>query len=82
MREVLERNGMPQPDEVEYGFGCIRLFFHETKTVVVVDIDEDPDGEDNTEDVDIDEWDDLGEEHENRGPPFMTFPLPGHEQRN
>ncbi|HTU85944.1 MAG TPA: hypothetical protein VMF57_10245 [Solirubrobacteraceae bacterium] len=40
MRELLEENGLPQPDHVEYGFTCIRLFFMDTKTVVVVDIDE------------------------------------------
>jgi len=39
MRELLEDNGLPQPDYVEYGFTCIRLFFNDTKTVVVVDID-------------------------------------------
>ena len=42
MRDLLEAGGLPQPDFVEYGFTCIRLFFNETKTVVVVDID-DPD---------------------------------------
>ena len=40
MRELLEENDMPQPDHVEYGFTCIRLFFNETKTVVVVEIDD------------------------------------------
>lgn len=40
MRELLEDNGLPQPDLVEYGFGCIRLFFNDVKHVVVVDIDE------------------------------------------
>lgn len=40
MRDLLERGGLPQPDYVEYGFTCIRLFFEETKTVVVIDIDE------------------------------------------
>ena len=40
MRELLEDGGLPQPDHVEYGFTCIRLFFEETKTVVVIDIDE------------------------------------------
>jgi hypothetical protein len=40
MRDLLEENGLPQPDSVEYGFGCIRLFFHHTKHVVIVDIDE------------------------------------------
>jgi len=40
MRELLESEGIPPPDEVEYGFGCIRLFFRASKTVVVVDIDD------------------------------------------
>ena len=40
MRELLEQEGLPPPDEVEYGFGCVRLFFHETKTVVIVDVDD------------------------------------------
>lgn len=43
MRELLEENGMPQPDFVEYGFTCIRLFYNDKKVVVVIDID-DPDG--------------------------------------
>jgi hypothetical protein len=42
MRALLEDNGLPQPDMVEYGFTCIRLFFEDTKTVVVVDIDDPP----------------------------------------
>jgi hypothetical protein len=44
MRALLEDNGLPQPDMVEYGFTCIRLIFEETKTVVVVDIDDPPEG--------------------------------------
>jgi hypothetical protein len=44
MRNLLEENGLPQPDEVEYGLTCIRLFFHHTKHMIVVDIDE-PDEE-------------------------------------
>ena len=43
MRELLEESDLPQPDFVEYGFTCIRLFFNETKVVVVIDID-DPEG--------------------------------------
>jgi hypothetical protein len=43
MREFLEDNGLPQPDSVEYGDTCIRLFYEESKTCVVVDIDEPPD---------------------------------------
>jgi hypothetical protein len=40
MRELLEEDGLPQPGAVEYGYGCVRLFFFTTKTVVVVDIDD------------------------------------------
>jgi hypothetical protein len=40
MRELLEDNGLPQPDYVEYGFTCIRLFFNDTKHVVIIDIDD------------------------------------------
>ena len=44
MRELLEQNGLPEPDHVEYGYTCIRLFFHRAKQVVVIDIDEPDDG--------------------------------------
>ena len=44
MRELLEDQGLPPPDAVEYGYTCVRLFWHETKTVVIVDIDEPPPG--------------------------------------
>jgi hypothetical protein len=44
MRTLLEQGGLPQPDMVEYGSTCIRLFFEDSKTVVVIDIDEPPDG--------------------------------------
>jgi hypothetical protein len=40
LRELIEEGGMPQPDEVEYGFTCIRFFWHEPKLCVIVDIDE------------------------------------------
>jgi hypothetical protein len=40
MRELLRENGLPEPDGVEYGHGCIRLFFDEPKVAVVVDIDD------------------------------------------
>ncbi len=55
MRDLLEQGGLPQPDYVEYGFTCIRLFFEDTKTVVVIDIDE-------PEDIDraVDPGDRLG----------------------
>lgn len=45
MRELLEESDLLQPDRVEYGFTCIRLFFNETKQVIVVDIDDPDDGE-------------------------------------
>ncbi len=41
MRELLEDQGVPLPDEVEYGYGCVRLFWHGSKTCVIVDIDDD-----------------------------------------
>ncbi len=41
MRELLKQNGMPQPDAVEFGYTCIRLFWFDTKTCVVVDVDDD-----------------------------------------
>jgi hypothetical protein len=45
MRELLEDSGLPQPDHVEYGYTCIRLFFNQTKHVVIIDIDEPEEGE-------------------------------------
>jgi hypothetical protein len=39
MRELLRESEMPQPDRVEYGYTCIRLFFDEPMVVVVIDID-------------------------------------------
>ena len=43
-REMLKNGGLPEPDRVEYGHGCIRLFWEETKVVLVVDIDDPPPG--------------------------------------
>ena len=40
MRELLESGGLPEPDLIEYDDDCIRLFFEATKTVVVIDLDE------------------------------------------
>jgi hypothetical protein len=39
MRELLSSAGLPQPDAVEYGYTCVRFFFHQSKTCVVVDLD-------------------------------------------
>jgi hypothetical protein len=63
VRELLAQNGLPEPDGVEYGYTCIRLFFDEPKTVLVVDIDgPDPqDDEDEGSGVDVtDPNDDRG----------------------
>jgi hypothetical protein len=39
MRELLRTEGLPQPDEVEYGDSCVRFLFHESKACVVVDLE-------------------------------------------
>jgi hypothetical protein len=44
MRELLTESGLPEPDQVEYSHTCIRFFWHETKTCVVIDIDEPEEG--------------------------------------
>jgi hypothetical protein len=41
-RAMLEHSGLPQPDRVEYGDGCIYLFWDDTKLVLVVDITNPP----------------------------------------
>jgi hypothetical protein len=40
VRELLEREGIPPADRVEYGHSCIRLFWDAQKVALVVDIDE------------------------------------------
>jgi hypothetical protein len=40
LRVLLRDEGLPAPDEVEYGSTCIRFLWHESKACVVVDIDE------------------------------------------
>ena len=83
MRELLENEGMPMPDEVEYGFGCIRLFFNSPKVVVVVDIDDYTEVDEarrRREEAGDDEPDPAA--RESRGPPFTSFPYPGPSERN
>lgn len=50
MRKLLCENGLPEPDEVEYGYTCVRFFFEESKACVVVDIDN-PDDDATLEDL-------------------------------
>jgi hypothetical protein len=84
MRELLEQEGVPLPDEVEYGFGCIRLFFHDPKVVVVVDIDDyseiDEAIEKRAESAEAE--DTAAVKYQERGPPFTAFPYPGPTQLN
>ena len=42
MRELLETEGLPQPDEVDYRETSILLLWHETKLAVVIDLEEGP----------------------------------------
>ncbi len=44
IRELIESEGMPEPSRIEYGHTCIRLFWEESKVVLVIDIDEPPPG--------------------------------------
>ncbi len=40
VRELLDREGIPPADRVEYEHTCIRLFWDASKVVLVVDLDE------------------------------------------
>ena len=44
MRELIANEGLPEPTWIEYGHTCIRLFWEESKLVLVIDIDEPPEG--------------------------------------
>lgn len=39
LRDLLESQGLPQPDAVEYGYTCVRFFFFESRACVIVDLD-------------------------------------------
>jgi hypothetical protein len=45
LREFLKEYELPQPDEVEYGYWCVRFYYHEPKCVLVFDLDPDADAE-------------------------------------
>lgn len=40
MRDLIDGADLSQPDRIEYGYTCIRLFWNVARTVIVVDIDE------------------------------------------
>ncbi|HEY3728691.1 MAG TPA: hypothetical protein VGL51_16055 [Solirubrobacteraceae bacterium] len=68
MRDLIDKEGMPEPDRVEYGHTCIRLFWEQPRAVVIVDIDPPPEGyEDDGEVafVDAEQW--LGKTRPERG---------------
>jgi hypothetical protein len=49
LREFLKTYDLPQPDEVDYGFQCVRFYYEEPKLCLVLDLD--PDAEDEPEDL-------------------------------
>jgi hypothetical protein len=49
MRELLRSHGLPQPDEVEYGFWCVRFLFHDSKACIIIDLDPDADDDEDPE---------------------------------
>ncbi len=40
VKALLQRDGIPEPDRIEYGFTCIRLFWEASKVVLAIDIEE------------------------------------------
>jgi hypothetical protein len=36
-RELIEEQGLPAPDAIEYGYTCIRAYYFDTKQVFVID---------------------------------------------
>jgi hypothetical protein len=65
-RDMVRRQGLPEPDAVEYGETCIRLFWEKSKVVLVVEIDKPPEGFEVVGDYIDDLGDlDLGEQDQN-----------------
>jgi hypothetical protein len=44
VRAMIKEQGLPEPDCIEYGYMCIRVFWLEQKLCVRIDIDEPPPG--------------------------------------
>jgi hypothetical protein len=40
LRSMVENEGLPEPDHVEYGIDCIRVLWWESKVALVIDFDE------------------------------------------
>lgn len=54
LRKWLREHDLRPADAVEYGYGCVRLFWKEEKVVLVVDIDDHGDGDGDGDDLDHD----------------------------
>jgi len=80
--DLLERYGLPEPDDVEYGCTCIRLIWWEPKAALIIQIDPPPPGWVFAEDLsDLDDLRDihnLDGEHEDGGAdlPFIPTDIP------
>jgi hypothetical protein len=42
MREIIERSGLPEPDDVEYEADGVVLLWHDARLAVIVDLADDP----------------------------------------
>ena len=40
LRSMVDKEGLPEPDHIEYGHTCIRAIWWESKVALVIDIDE------------------------------------------
>lgn len=39
VRAIIERGGLPEPDEIEYGSTCIWVLWYEPKLALQIDVD-------------------------------------------
>lgn len=81
MRNLLYDSGLPEPDGVDYGHTCVRFFFEESKTCVVVDIDN-PDDDATLEDLALAEAAADARQHGFGYPEAFGDPLSDETSRN
>jgi hypothetical protein len=62
LRSMVGKEGLPEPDHIEYGHTCIRAIWWESKLALVVDIDELGPEADSLEDLGLDPTDLGGEQ--------------------
>ena len=53
MRELLESEGLPAPDDVAHVSRAVIFLWYETKAFVLVDLEEIPDGDDPLDGLDV-----------------------------